>query len=427
MIIKQLTSITAATMLALGITACGGGGGGGGGGSTGTTSSLGAASVGVITGFGSVFVNGVEYDTSGSDIHRDGEQASESDLAVGMVVKVRGSDDGVNGVAVSIEADDEIEGIVLANNIAPGASSGTLDIMGQTVTVDADLIFESKVAGINSIDEVTADTIVEVSGFSDGNGNVIATRIEVKASDLASYLIEHTEGIEVKGRISALDTGAMTLMLGNMTVDYSGAMLDVDGSLADALYVEVKSVAGIDSNGNLVASKVELENDGEAGHQGEQDEDFEIRGVIATGFDGIAFTLDGTRIIVDSNTELDDISPSDLTPGTEVEVEGRFDANGDLAADEISMEDEADAEISGTIASVTGSGVNTGTITLLDNTVILINNDTIMHDDRDNGMTPVDHFNLTFLGSGDFVEVHVYTAANGDLIAIKLERDDTTL
>ncbi|GMQ84410.1 MAG: hypothetical protein BMS9Abin06_1206 [Gammaproteobacteria bacterium] len=419
---KQLTSLTTAMTLALGITACGGGGGSG----NSTASSVGTSSVGVITGFGSVFVNGVEYETSGSNIQRDGVSASESDLAVGMVVKVRGSDDGVNGVALSIEANDEMEGIVLANNIAPGATTGTLDIMGQTVTVNADTIFESEVAGINSIDQVAVNSIVEVSGFGDGNGNVTATRIEVKAADLAGYLIEHANGIEVKGLIGTLDTGAMTFILGNMVVDYSGATLDISGSLADGLYVEVKSVAGIDSNGNLVASKVELENEGDAGHSGEQDEAFEIRGLIATGFDGTAFILDGTRIIVDSGTELKDMGTSDLTTGTEVEVEGRFDANGDLLADEVSMEAEADSEISGTIASTSSTGVNTGSITLVDGTVIFINNDTVMHDSRDNGMTPVDHFNLSFLGTGDFIEVRVYTDTNGDLVAVKLERDDNT-
>jgi len=417
--IKKLTLLAAAMTLALGVTACGGGG------SSNPASSVSPSSVGVITGFGSVFVNGVEYDTSGSSIQRDGVPSSESDLGVGMVVEVRGSDDGTNGVAQSIEANDEMEGIVLANNIAAGTNTGTLDIMGQTVTVTADLIFESKVPGISSIDQVAVDTIVEVSGFSNGSGNVTATRIEVKATDLSTYLIDHADGIEVKGLISTLNTGAMTFRLGNLTVDYTGAMLDMDRDLADGLYVEVKSVAGIDSNSTLVASKVELENDGKAGHQGDKDEEFEIRGLIATGFDGTAFILDGTRILVDDRTELDDMSTSNLTSGKEVEVEGRFDANGDLLAREISMETEVDAEIRGTIASVSSSGVNTGSITLNDGRVILVNNDTVMHDSRDNGMVPVEQFNLSFLGSGDFVEMRVYTDANGDLVAARLERDDS--
>ncbi|HHJ17437.1 MAG TPA: hypothetical protein ENJ80_12145 [Gammaproteobacteria bacterium] len=415
--IKKLTSLATAVTLALGITACGGGGG-----SSTTASSVGTSSVGVITGFGSVFVNGVEYQTTGTSISRDGSPASENDLAVGMVVEVIGNANGANGVAQRIIANDEMEGIVQANTVAPGTTNGTLTVMGQTVNVNADLIFESKVAGINSVDQIAAGNIVEVNGFGDGNGNVTATRIEVKAADLASYLASHSDGMEVKGRVSNLNS--TTFMLGNMTVDYSGATLEVNGGLANDLYVEVKSVEGINVDGNLVASKVELENEGKAGHQGDEDEEFEIRGLIATGFDGTAFIIDGTRIIVDDGTEMDDMRTSDLTPGTEVEVEGRFDANGDLLADEISMETEADTEIRGTIASVSSSGVNTGSITLVSGTVVLINNDTVMHDSRDNGMTPVDHFNLGFLDNGDYVEMRVYTAANGDLVAVKLERED---
>ncbi len=421
---KNITLATFSAAIALAISACGGGGGS----SSTLDSSVSSASVGTITGFGSIFVNGVEYDTSGSNIRRDGMTASESDLAVGMVVEVVGTSNGVNGVAQSIDADDEMEGIVVANNIALAGTTGTMDIMGQTVSVNADTIFESMVPGINSVDQIPVDAIVEVSGFGDGNGNVTATRIEVKATDLATYLITHPDGIEVKGRVSALDSGALTFTLGSMMVDYSGAMMDMNGTLlAEGVYVEVKSVAGIDGNNKLVASKVELENEGKAGHHGDEDDEFEIRGLIATDFDGTAFILDGTRIIVGNGTEMEKMNTSDLVAGTEVEVEGRFDANGDLLAKEISMENEVDAEISGMIASVSTSGVNTGSITLDDGTVILIDNNTVMHDSRDNGMMPVERFNMTFLGNGDYVEIRAYTATNGDLVALKLEREDNNI
>ena len=58
-------------------------------------------SVGTITGFGSVFVNGVEFDTSGASITVDGTPASESDLGIGMVVAVEGAfnENGLTGKA----------------------------------------------------------------------------------------------------------------------------------------------------------------------------------------------------------------------------------------------------------------------------------------------------------------------------------------
>ena len=88
-------------------------------------------SVGEITGFGSIYVNGVRYNTDGATIYIDGNQASEDSLAVGMVVTIEGSvnSDGLNGTALTVATRTEVEGLVLQNDIAV---SGTLNVMGQT-------------------------------------------------------------------------------------------------------------------------------------------------------------------------------------------------------------------------------------------------------------------------------------------------------
>ena len=416
--IRQLTSLASAVTVVLGLTACGGGGGGG------SASAVGTSSVGVITGFGSVFVNGVEFETSTSSIVIDGNPASESDLSVGMVVEVRGTDDGTSGTAFSIESNDELEGLVLANNIAAGGTTGTLDIMGQTVNVTTDTVFESDVAGVTGVDQVAGGNIVEVHGFSDGTGDIFATHLEVKAADLATYLAGHPEGIEVKGVVKGMDTAMQTFMLGSMTVNYAGAS-EVPAGLDNDLYVEVKSVAGLDINNALLASKVEVEDDGEAGHQGDEDDEFEIKGVISSDYDGSSFVIDGITVIVNDRTEFENLDSSSLLKGTMVDIEGSYDANGDLVARQIEFEDEADQEIKGVIESVTVSDTNTGTITLTGGTPVVITSNTLMKDSRDMGMMPVKQFNLTFLAAGDYVEIDVFTNANGELEAVKLERDDS--
>jgi len=401
----------------MGLTACGGGGGGS------NASAVGTASVGTITGFGSVFVNGVEFETANASIVIDGQPADESDLAVGMVVELRGTDDGRQGTAFSIASNDELEGLVLANNIAAGSTTGTLDIMGQTVNVTLDTVFESDVAGVTAVDQIASGNVVEVHGFSDGNGDIFATHLEVKAADLATYLAGHPDGIEVKGVVKGLDGSAQTFLLGSMKVNYAGAS-EVPAGLADNLYVEVKSIAGIDINGVLVASKVEVEDDGEAGHQGDENEDFEIQGVISVDFDGSSFVVDGVTVMVTDQTELEQIAAGALLKGTLVDVEGRYDANGDLLAESIDLENEADQEVQGVIESVTATDTNSGTITLVGGTVITVTSNTIMKDSRDVGMTPVKKFNLTFLAAGEYVEVDAFTNGSGDLEAAKVERDD---
>ena len=169
---------------------------------------------------------------------------------------------------------------------------------------------------------------------------------------------------------------------------------------------------------------MELENEGESGHRGDEDEDFEIKGIITVSYAGGSLMVDGVTVLVDEQTEFEGDS-ADLVVGTLVEVEGSFDADGNLLASEIELEDEADQEISGVVASIEAIGVNSGTVTLASGTVIVVTNNTIMEDDRDEGVVAEELFNLTHLGASDFIEVDVYTdAASGDLVAVKLERDD---
>ncbi|TCK17971.1 hypothetical protein DFR30_1226 [Thiogranum longum] len=417
MTINKLTKAAGAIAVVLGLSACGGGG-------SGTTSATaGASSVGTITGFGSIFVNGVEYETRGASIIIDGNPGTESDLAVGMVVELTGSASGATGRALTINASDELEGIVQSNSVAAG--TGTMVIMGQTVTVDLNTLFESKVAGVTTIDQVAAGHIVEVSGYSDGTGSVFATRVEVKAPDLATYLIDHPNGVEVKGVVSNLDPAMQTFDIGTMAVSYAGAIIDNDVTLAADLFVEVKSVAGIDGSGVLVASKVELEDDGVKGRQGDDGEEFEIKAVISSPFDGTSFSMDGTTVIVTDNTVFRSGDSSGLQTGILVEAEGNFNATGELVAEKINFEDEGDTEIQGIVADINATGVNSGTVTLQDGSVITVTNSTIMKDSRDNGMTPDTRFNLQALAIGDFVEVHLFVdTTSGDSVAVKLERDD---
>ncbi len=413
---NKLVTFSAFALAGALLSACGGGSSG-----TGTTDTTTARS-GTVTGFGSVFINGIEYETDGASITIDGQSVSESDLEVGMVVHVEGSDDGSTGHAMSISNDDELEGLVISNGVDATSQTGSMNIMGQNVGVSTTTIFESKVAGVTRPSDVAAGNIVEVNGYSDAGGNIFATRLEVKAADLATYLAAHPEGIEVKGIVGAIDSMAMTFPLGGMTVNYATADIDISGGLQEGQYVEVKSTAGLNNNNELVASKIELENGGEMGHHGDEDDDFEIKGVITTAYDNGMFMVDGTTVIVTADTEME-ISTAELVVGTMVEVEGHFNADGNLVAEEIEREDDANDEVSGTIQSIVVSGTNAGTITLVDGTVIVVTAETLMVDERDEGMMPVQMFNITHLANGDYIEVHGHMDG-ANLVAHKLKRDD---
>lgn len=409
-----------AILLATGMLVAGCGGGGGSGSASSQTFT------GTITGFGSVFVNGIEFDTSSTSISVDESNSDENGLKVGMMVTVTGTANGSTGTATSISFNDEVEGIVIANNISSGQTTGTMDIMGQTVTISSTSIFESKLPTVTDVSQITTGMIVEVSGYSAGTGSITATRIEVKSADLTSYLSAHPGGIEVKGMVSQLDTQAMTFQIGNMIVDYSGASLDgFSAGIQNSIYVEVKSVSGI-VNGNLVATKVEVEDGGKKGHTGSENEESELKGAITSDFNVDRFELNGQVILVSNTTKLEHITLAQLTSGTIVKVEGYYNKNGELVAKEVEVKNASSQKIKGTVSAITTTATNQGTITVGSNT-ITVDNNTIMKDSRDNGVTPDPKFNLSALGVGDYVEVYVYTDSQGNLVATKIERDDASV
>ncbi len=398
------------------IVACGGGGSSAGSNSTYT---------GAITGFGSIFVNGVEFDTSGASIRIDDKSGTESDLKVGMQVTISGQENGSTGTASNVTFSDDLEGIVISNAIVSGQATGDMNIMGQTVTITDTTIMESKVAGVVTPDQITMGMIVEVSGSSSGTGSITATRIEVKASDLATYLAAHTEGIELKGIVKNHVAGSFQFDVGGMTIDYAGAKLDnMPAGSYNGLYVEVKSIQGLDQSNNLVASKVELENNGIKGSQGSDKHELEVHGLISKDIAGDnTFSVNGQVFKVDTNTRYRGISKGALLTGVMVKVEAYF-MNGVLIARKVKKENTSSGlKIKGNVATVTTSGTNTGTVTMQDGTVIIVDSNTIMKDSRNNGVVPNPHFNLQGLSQGDYVKID-YINNGGTLVAIKLEREN---
>ena len=417
--LSQVIRTTLAGGIALGLAACGGGGSGDSGGDSDSSNN---STSGTITSFGSIYVNGTRYDTSNAEIYIEDQQASESDLRVGMMVRV---DMDGNGNAESVHHDDDVEGLVFSNNIASGQKTGTMEVMGYTVSISNNTIFESKVTGITSVDQVAAGNIIEVSGYSTGMGNVSATRVEVKAADLATYLISHPEGIEAKGIVTAHSAATQLFNIGSMVVNYSGAQLDnLPNGVSDNLFVEVKSVQGMNASNQLVASKVELEDHESYGHHGDDGDEYEVSGLVSA-VTASSVVVNGQTFGINNQTEFDDGTLANLVVGAFVEIEAYFDSQGNLIAEEIEFEDHnGSIEIKDTVVSVVINNNNDGTLNMTGGAIILVTNTTIMHDDRDNGVTPDKFFNLSDVAIGDYLEVYVVDNGDGTFTATKIERED---
>ncbi|MCJ7453394.1 MAG: DUF5666 domain-containing protein, partial [Steroidobacteraceae bacterium] len=64
----------------------------------------------MITGFGSVYVDGVRYDTTSASVTMDGETATASQLRVGQYVEVKGHAQGAAHHADVIRYHNVLEG-----------------------------------------------------------------------------------------------------------------------------------------------------------------------------------------------------------------------------------------------------------------------------------------------------------------------------
>ena len=447
-----------ATFLVVTLAACGGGGGsspevvsggaigsGGGDGSGGSSGSGGGSgsgsgdtvdtgagisgsgkAVGVITQFGSIFVNGIEYDTSDAVIVVNGVIATEDDLGVGMVVFIQGTvnEDGVTGVAEVVIVDDNLKGPISEITSATDEAGALLDALQITV-LGIDVVIErtGTVFENTTFGSLAAGDFVEIYGFAESGNNIRATRVE------RENFVAGVTKVEMYGAVNALDTTAETFLLGNYTVNYSAAVFDdIDEStFADGLLVEVKGT--LESADALSIDATKIEPTGIDGGDAEDDGDVEVDTSLG---DDDEFTTEGTissydpatnNFVINGTTV--DASSAELTPGNLVledglivQVKGTF--SGDvLIAEEIKSRRgriEIEARISGLDEANQSITLNLG-VGVLD---VAINAQTLMDDDRDGRD---ERFNFEDLMVGDFLEIEAMDI-DGALIATRVDRED---
>lgn len=311
--IKAFKTTAIASAIAVTLAACGGG-------ETDTAGIGGSGfiSTGTITGFGSVYVNGVKFETGSAtfDIEGDSSGTSQADLAIGMVVSVNGTinSDGVTGNATSIIFDDQLQGPVSSKVVSADTLTATLTVLGTTVQIDKNS---------TSFDGTTFDSIaindnLEISGYVNSSGTLIASRVELETSNT----------VELKGTISGLSGSSFTI--NTINIDASSATFDdLPNGLEDGLLVEVEGT--FDDVNTITATRVE----NEALELDDSDE-FELEGYITDFVDSSDFKING--IPVNASGAGVTFSPTSITLANDlkVEVEGYI-SNNVLIANEVKL------------------------------------------------------------------------------------------
>lgn len=409
---------TPALALAALVGACGGGGSGGGE----TADSSNVTSTGVITGFGSIYVNGVRYDTSGAEIEFEDEGVRmEEDLRLGMKVRVDGRREGNSRSASRVYFDEDLKGPVSGVNPDPADPSvGSFAVLGQTVTVSTDTVFDDDIGdnnadGVIDINDLVLSSgtmVVEVSGFPQ-DGGILATRIDrVNAGALGQPGVDGDE-YEIKGTVDAVASDGSSFSIGGTTFQVTGATVFEDSLAANGdlvgVFVEVKAD---DDNGSLVAVVVEREDDFGDDREGE----FEIEGVLQsvdTASTPNTVTISGVVVpVVDASVLSGQI-------GSKVEIEGRFNDDGVLVLGKVENEAEDTVRTEDSVASVGADSFTTRLgIEIRPNGM-----SRVQDDDSDDGdrLTPAQF--LSRLQIGDRIEARGYPDGAG-VQWTRVERDD---
>ena len=381
------------------LTSCGGSGDGqvAGIGGTGITQ-------GEITAFGSIFVNGVEFETDNSEFDVDGDTSLGQDaLEIGMVVTITGdkNDDGVTGTAKSLKYDDAIQGPVVIVN-PTGDGEKTLSIFGQSIVID-DL--STKFKG-TTFDSIVEDDILEISGFKTSSTQIKATFVE-KTGEISL----NDKEVEFKGTIT--DLSASSFKISGITINYNSTSTVIDtpsGSLSDDLFVEVKG--DLQSATSIFAREVELEDaDFDEGAQ------LSLQGVITN------FTSSASFQVADQPVDASGIASLaiGLSDGLNVEVEGEI-VNGVLVANEIEPR-EGSVEIEAKVTTTIGdqiqfniSAANAG------NPLLVKTNNQTQYEDE---VSSLPNFSFSDLAPDDFVKIDGFES-EGEILASRVQRTDPT-
>jgi hypothetical protein len=376
--------------------ACGPGGilvAGGGIGGTGL-------SQGPITGFGSIFVTGVEWDLSNAQIIVNDAPASENDLRLGMIVTVEGDFDagGLGGSAVRVVFDAQIEGPIAA--IVPDPADpdvARLGVLGRSVIVEN---------GVTDFEDTTfaglaLDDVIEVSGYVDADGAIRATRVKHEGT-----LQLGITGVELEGLVQDRSGNFFRIGSVEITFDAGTDLSHLPGGVPQGLVEVEGTLIAQQPADRIQASRIEAV-------QGLPDaEEAEIEGLVSA-FAGVASFRVAGQPVNASGATFEGGSAADLADGVRVEVEGAI-AGGVLFAREVKLRGD-EVRIRAEVAADGDVDPGGGTLDLLGIEV------------RVDASTRFDGvIQLGEIRGGDFLEVQGAPVDTGAVLAERIKREEAT-
>ncbi len=406
-------------------------------------------SMGQISSFGSVLVNGVRYEITPDTIFEAPDSDfDETDLAPGMLIQVNWESDDEDGTrtALKITYQPELIGPVTANYIpATAGTPARIGIAGRTVLLSSTTVFDdpygrasTAIAEIHSANELAVGDRVEVSG------TLIVTVPGTGASAIKAVRIariapaQTASPVSVTGTIGQAESGSFEIVDSHgpaLTVLFEPGIVGDDDlcqtPACDLLYnaadVRVSGTLSADWT-QLTATAIEspLERLNPLEEQNDDAIDADIESVITAVETGNnRFRVAAQWVRYDGNTVFTGGGVEQLQEEQSVRVIGTLtdQAGGeqDVLADEIHIIPDAEVTLEDRIAGQPQfvAADNSWILPMRISLEVRLQADSILLDDDDDGrLRPED------LAAGDMVTVRGYFNPGGQLVGMILVRED---
>ncbi len=323
-----LSAVVSLSFAIASLSSCGGSDSGdlAGGGTGGT-----GISTGAVTGFGSVVMNGIHYQTDGpgfktKKIVRGVDKSGQTDrdvFSIGMVVILHHP--AGNNNATEIDYEPNIVGPI-GSKVPAGADPPTIMVLGLPVIVDNATVFA----------DLSPGDVVEASGFVDNVGRVRATFVAKENPVPMEF--------EIKGFLSGLNASDNTFHLGllpdgsgnTVTVSYTtGAIQGLPAGPVSGMYARVTTMDAQPVNGKIMASQVMIS---VARTDFPENATVDLDGLVtkpgSSSGNLLSFDLEGKVVQADGSTVFTGGTAADIRPNVRVHVRGK-EIGGTLSAGEI--------------------------------------------------------------------------------------------
>ncbi len=373
-------------------------------------------SVGPITGFGSVYVDGLKYDTTGTEFYRNGEFITQGQdaFSLGEVISLTGEIDSVTGerVATRIDFESAVIGTISSRE---EAGEVKYSVLGYDLEVDPlTLIY-----GADTLSHIPDGAVLDVSGAA-ANDRLLASTIRVQDTLVTSPntnggVAEEVVATQFNGEVEQLDTANNTFNIRDVKISYAQSTFEnvTALTLKNGDYVRVTSLSSINSS-EIIASKVELRDRTEGYEVGQS---LGLQGLIEDVASAEYFTLDGIQMRLLDDTTFIYGSRTDIAADSLVKVDGTMNADRVLELKEVTVLRTPNSTYSQLEGVISGLDYEEQTLTMfgvtfkVDDAVMLL------------GRSGVDYQTLSFenLLVGDVLRV-VALYDNGVIIPLRIDR-----